>query len=310
MITQKNRPISQLKSGIFPPESLVEPARWLEAALVSGEPDFTARRPPARGLKTVKKSGGFLWIQIEYTLPFFFAVLIALNFCALIALRGFSSLWAPPPSPPQTIEEPEALIPEPFEGLSSAFLQEPELIQDLISEYYRDPLFRDLVTDFFSRITGSREIAEMILSAAETHKVPFSLAFSVAWEESRYRPKAINTYNRDGSVDRGLFQLNSRSFPKLSEADFFDPRINTRYGISHLRWCLDTGGSEIVALSMYNAGSVRVNTSGTPKMTLEYVGRVLSSRRKIDSLFEAEILQIGRENPDTQTLPLAELPTD
>jgi hypothetical protein len=302
MIPQKNRPANRLKSGFFSPEPAAEPAMWLEAALISGEAGLTARKPPVRIVKKVKKSGGFLWVRIEYTLPFFFAALLALNLCALIVLRGFSGLWTAPP-PPQIIEEPEVPMPEPFEGLSSAFLQEPEPARDLISEYYRNPLFRDLVTDFFSCIAGSREIAEMILAAAETHKVSPSLAFSVAWEESRYQPGAINTYNRDGSIDRGLFQLNSRSFPKLSEADFFDPRINTRYGIAHLRWCLDAGGSEIVALSMYNAGSVRVNAGGTPRVTLEYVGRVLNSRRKIDSLFEAEIARLDGENPDTRTVP-------
>jgi soluble lytic murein transglycosylase-like protein len=163
------------------------------------------------------------------------------------------------------------------------------------------------VTDFFSRIAGSREIAGMILDASETHKVPPSLAFAVAWEESRYRPRAVNTHNRDGSIDRGLFQLNSRSFPKLSEADFFDPRTNIRYGIAHLRWCLDTGASETVALSIYNAGSVRVNANGTPKMTLEYVGKVLGSRRKIDSFFEAEIARLDRETPPARITALAEL---
>jgi soluble lytic murein transglycosylase-like protein len=163
------------------------------------------------------------------------------------------------------------------------------------------------VIDFFSRITGSREIAEMILAAAETYKVPPTLAFAVAWEESRYRPKAINTHNRNGSIDRGLFQLNSRSFPKLSETEFFDPRINTSYGIAHLRWCLDAGGSKIVALAMYNAGSVQVNASGTPKTTLEYVGRILGSCRKIDSFFEAEIDRVNIDSFDPRIVPLGEL---
>jgi hypothetical protein len=293
MIAQKTGSINQLKREVFTPKGAAEPARRPEAALLPARPIPAARKRPAR---SPEEPGDFFQVRVEYVLPFFFAALIALNLCALIVLRGFSGFRAAPP-PPQAVSEPEILVPEPFQGLSSAFLQEPETARDPVSEYYRDPLFRDLVTDFFSRITASREIAELILSAAETHAVPLSLAFSVAWEESRYRPRAINAHNRDGSIDRGLFQLNSRSFPKLSEADFFDPRINTGYGIAHLRWCLDTGGSVIVALSMYNAGSVRVNAGGTPRATLEYAGRVLSSCRKIDSLFEAEIARIREENP-------------
>jgi hypothetical protein len=303
MIVQKNRSINQLKRGRIIPELAMEPAGRLQAVLISCEPDSAAPRPPDWGVENPR---GFLWIRFEYTLPFFIAALIALNICALISLRGFlvfqESLSLPP-----VLEEPEVLLPELFEGLSPAFLQESKPVQDLISEYYRDALSQDVVIDFFSRITGSREIAEVILAAAEAHKVPPSLAFALAWEESRYRPRAINTHNRNGSIDRGLFQLNSRSFPKLSEADFFDPRINTWYGLSHLRWCLDTGGSETVALAMYNAGTVRVNTHGTPKATLEYMGRVLNSCRKIDSFFEAEIERFNMEIPLPPIAPLGEL---
>jgi hypothetical protein len=309
MIIQKNRLIDQLKNGVFTPEAAAEPALWLEAALVSGGPDLSAPRPPARSPKKAKelrKPGGFLWVRIEYTLPFFFAALIALNLCALISLRGFTVFQAPPAPPPPVLEEPEAALPELFEGLSPAFLQEPEPVQDPISGYYRDPLSRDLVIDFFSRITGSREIAELILAAGDSRKVPPALAFAVAWEESRYRPKAVNTHNRNGSIDRGLFQLNSRSFPKLNETDFFDPRINARYGIAHLRWCLDTGGSETVALAIYNAGAVRVNTNGAPKTTLGYVERVLNSRRKIDGFFKAEIARLNGEIPGAQPAPAGE----
>jgi hypothetical protein len=300
MIARKNSLINQLKNEESP-----EPAMGLETVLVSGEPGLTARKPPDWGLKD---PGGFFWIRLEYTLPFFFAALTAINICALISLRAFPVFHAPPALPPAIImEEPEVLLPELFEGLSPAFLQEPKPAEDLISEYYRDPLSRDLVIDFFSRITGSPEIAEMILAASETHQVPPSLAFAVAWEESRYRPRAINTHNRNGSIDRGLFQLNSRSFPKLSETDFFDPRINTWYGIAHLRWCLDAGGSETVALAMYNAGAVRVNTNGTPKATLEYVGRVLGSWRRLDGFFEAEIDRLNIEIPGPPIIPLGEL---
>jgi hypothetical protein len=232
---------------------------------------------------------GIFEIKLEYVLPFFVAVLVALNLCAFITLRSFPVPQAASPVPAET----ETLQPEPFEGLSTAFLHEPEPVQDLAAEYYRDPLSRDLVTEFFSRLSGSREIAGAILDASETFNISPSLAFALSWEESRYFPRAVNRRNLNGSVDRGLFQLNNRSFPKLTEAEFFDPRINTWNGIAHLRWCLDSGGSELIALSMYNAGSGRVNADGTPKKTLEYVDRVLASRRKIDSLFEAEVPRLA-----------------
>jgi hypothetical protein len=288
-----------------------------ESASFSGRADVSSQRSPDRELRNfgkllsereLKNSGKLLWIRPEYTLPFFLAVLISLNLCALVSLWKFPIFKPPSPLQPLIeIEEPVLLLPELFEGLSPAFLQEPKPVQDLISEYYRDPLSRDMVIDFFSRITGSSEIAEIILAASETYGVPPSLAFAVAWEESRYRPRALNARNQNGSVDRGLFQLNNHSFPKLSEKDFFDPRINAQYGIAHLRWCLDAGRSETVALAMYNAGVVRVNANGTPKTTLEYVGRILNSWRKIDSFFEAEIGRFNIEIPDPPITPLGEL---
>jgi hypothetical protein len=289
----------------------MEPAVWLESALAfsqpaSSQPALPSRRLPAA--RNVENPGNFFRVRVEYTLPFFLAALIALNLCALLSLWGFPTprISPAPPSPPLA-EAPEAVLPEPFADLSPTFLQEPEPIQDLVSKYYEDPLLQDLVIDFFSRITGSRDIAELILAAAKTHKVPPSLAFAVAWEESRYRPRAINTHNRNDSIDRGLFQLNSRSFPKLSETEFFDPRINTWYGIAHLRWCLDAGGSTIVALAMYNAGLTRINSTGTPKTTLQYVERVLGACQKIDSCFKAEITRLNIETPDPPITLLTEL---
>jgi hypothetical protein len=144
------------------------------------------------------------------------------------------------------------------------------------------------VVSFFTRLCGSAELAEAILEGAALYAIPPGLSFALCWEESRYNPRAVNRLNRDGSVDRGLFQLNSGSFPKLTEYEFFNPRINAVYGMAHLRLCLDTGGSEITALAMYNAGTTRVRAGGTPRQTLDYTARVLAARRKIDRVFLEE----------------------
>jgi soluble lytic murein transglycosylase-like protein len=116
------------------------------------------------------------------------------------------------------------------------------------------------------------------------------MAFALAWEESRYTIRAVNRKNNNKSVDRGLFQLNSWSFPDLQEADFFNPDTNAYYAMAHLRWCLNTGGSEVAALAMYNAGTTRVHAGGTPKATLDYVSRILSYQQGVEALFQAECL--------------------
>ena len=82
-------------------------------------------------------------------------------------------------------------------------------------ELYRDMSTRTAVEWFYLRITGNREITNMILENADREDIPLSLAFALAYTESRYNTNALN-YNVNGSVDRGLFQLNNRSFPHLT----------------------------------------------------------------------------------------------
>ena len=171
---------------------------------------------------------------------------------------------------------------------------------DMILELYRDEVFRERVEDFFGDLTGSFELAQAVLANASRFDIPPALAFSLCWEESRYNPKAVNRKNRNLTVDRGLFQLNNASFPQLKEEQFFNPMLNSRYGLSHLRWCLDTAGTDVAALAMYNAGTGRVRSGGTPKMTLDYISRILDRERKIEAFFLAEyerITQIIEEAP-------------
>jgi len=156
---------------------------------------------------------------------------------------------------------------------------------------YRNPTTRFVVEEFYSGVTADRGVALAILAAAEAHDIPLPLAFSVAWEESKYRIRAVNHNAR--SLDRGLFQLNSRSFPHLDVEEFFNPVINARHGLSHLRFCLKEGKNEVVALAMYNAGTQRVR-AGTPYTTLHYVARALEYRRELEESFASLIEQWGR----------------
>lgn len=173
---------------------------------------------------------------------------------------------------------------------------EPE---DDIMAAYRDETLQPWVTAFFAGVvkpaeifpgTASMEMAAAILSNASAFNVSPSLAFALCWAESQFNPGAVNRTNRDGSIDRGLFQLNDRSFPKLKETDFFNPAVNAYYGMAHLRWCLDTGGSVVAGLAMYNAGTNRVTLEGAPKRTLDYVSYILEFQRKVEDTFTAHPL--------------------
>ena len=156
---------------------------------------------------------------------------------------------------------------------------------------YRNRATTAKVAEFYTELTGSTMISEPILRYAEKYNVPLSLAFSLAWVESGFSVKAVNVNHT--SVDRGLFQLNSRSFPELQEADFFDPEINTRHGLWYLSRCLEQGGNEITGLAMYNAGRNRVENGGTPLMTLAYISKILEYQEIIEGEFNQKILVTG-----------------
>ncbi|HOX33605.1 MAG TPA: transglycosylase SLT domain-containing protein [Spirochaetales bacterium] len=174
--------------------------------------------------------------------------------------------------------------------------------EDSIGAFYKDERTRAATLEFFASVTGSEPVAKFILDNAERYEVPASLAFALAYEESKFTVSAVNK-NAD-SIDRGLFQLNSKSFPKLSVQEFYDPETNAKYGLSHLQHCLRSGGNEVAALAMYNAGNGRVDRGATPRRTLDYVYRILKYQENIDSLFAAKVAAAPRRA--WPRLPLAD----
>jgi soluble lytic murein transglycosylase-like protein len=155
---------------------------------------------------------------------------------------------------------------------------------------YRNQLTRPLVERFYTQVTANVEITDAILKAADSNDVALPLAFSLAWVESSYRVRAQN-YNH-GSVDRGLYQLNSRTFPNLKEEQFFNPQTNADYALAHFRYCIEVGRNEVVALAMYNAGVDGVRR-GTPYSTLHYVAKILDEERILFDSFEQMLSDKG-----------------
>ncbi|MDX9801113.1 MAG: transglycosylase SLT domain-containing protein [Spirochaetia bacterium] len=154
-------------------------------------------------------------------------------------------------------------------------------------QMYRNIYTKKYINDFYAGITGSENYANLILQYADKNDLPYSFVFALVWNESRFINRAVN-YNKN-SVDRGLFQLNSLAFPELTEKDFFKPETNIVHGTKHLKWCLDTGGNEIVALAMYNAGRSKVERNGTPRKTLDYISGILEYQNKIEKKFKARL---------------------
>jgi hypothetical protein len=217
---------------------------------------------------------------MEFLIPLFAGVFCTLFFCVFI---GVSYGFFPKPEVDEVVNEIK-------EDHSSLFLTN-ENVPDLVLESYRNNEYKEWVVDFFSSVCKEEEIAKAILDSCDEFNVPPALAFALCWEESRFVPHAINRRNRNGSIDRGLFQLNNFSFPQLDVISYYNIQTNTRYGIGYLRDCLNYGDTEISALAMYNAGSGRVRSTGAPEVTLNYVARILENRRKIETRFHSRLLR-------------------
>ena len=149
-------------------------------------------------------------------------------------------------------------------------------------ELYREPRSRPMVESFYFQVAGDARVGSVILEEASDFDIPLPLAFALAWGESQFNVLAFN--RNPQSVDRGLFQLNSRTFPRMRVDDFYDPQTNARLGLRHLRFCLNQADSELVALAIYNAGSLKVQ-KGTPYHTLNHIARILEFRDRLEKDF-------------------------
>ena len=168
-------------------------------------------------------------------------------------------------------------------------------------QFYRNPSTRAAVEWFYLRVTGNRDVTMAVLDAANREDIPLSLAFALCYTESRFNRYAYNL-NTNGSIDRGLFQLNDRSFPHLMENDFFAADTSARVGMKHLRFCMNVAGNDLTAVAMYNAGVSRVRNDQTPASTLRYVSRIASYRANLQTSFEEEVARPFRQSNE-QIIP-------
>jgi len=228
----------------------------------------------------------FSRIKVKLLIPIFTGVSCSMLLCAIIA--DYSGLFKKTvPVTPIIEDEEDDYEEEDFSALFSL----SENIPDSILGYYRNPEYKGWVVEFFTAICSNAVIARAILDSCDEFDIPPALAFALCWEESRFNPNAINKKNRNGTVDRGLFQLNNKSFPHLDILSFYDINTNAHYGVGHLRFCMNSSVNEISALAMYNVGTGRVRSTGAPEVTLNYTSRILENRRKVENRFFSRLLK-------------------
>jgi len=163
------------------------------------------------------------------------------------------------------------------------FLLAPEShaeAEDALLALYRNDHLRPLVVDYYSRLTGDSTVALAILETCDDLDLDPSLAFALAWNESRFNPRAVN--RNPSTIDRGLFQLNSRTFSGLDHRTVFDPKANAKKGLGFYKMALERLGTEEKALGYYNSGIGLLTNRPLPQRTQTYIKKILEDRDRMD----------------------------
>lgn len=130
--------------------------------------------------------------------------------------------------------------------------------------------------------SGRGELSTLIERTARQHGVEVALVNAVVAAESAYNPKAVS---HAGAV--GLMQVmpaTAADYGVDSAEALFDPAVNVRTGVRHLKRLLDKYGNDYGrAIMAYNAGEGtmdRTNNNVTYAETLDYTAAVVGHYRR------------------------------
>ena len=105
-------------------------------------------------------------------------------------------------------------------------------ITTFLAGYAGTSLIQYLVASKGQNITDVCSTTEQkIRTAASKAGIDPNLAVKVAQCESGLNPLAVNI-NTDGSIDRGLYQINSKYHTEVTEAQAFDPDFSIQFFIT------------------------------------------------------------------------------
>ena len=154
-------------------------------------------------------------------------------------------------------------------------------INGLLLDDFSEKQVSDILS-FYTGFAKDSNIAETILEECLKKEVPVNLAFSLAWAESSFNSRAFNV-NNNGSVDRGIFQLNNSYRQQWSVDSFYNIHKNIKEGVRYLKKCLnDTNGDVAKALGAYNAGLRASMNNALPERTQRYIEKILTKEAFLD----------------------------
>jgi soluble lytic murein transglycosylase-like protein len=125
----------------------------------------------------------------------------------------------------------------------------------------------------------------LILQIATQYNIPPYFMVAIAEVESQWDVSAINV-NNDGTVDRGLMQLNSSWF---TDNRWCEPEINVKHAAMFISMLRSTGLTWWQVAVAYNCGLG--NMAEPPNSSIDYAVQVFETWASYDRGFS---LYIGR----------------
>lgn len=141
---------------------------------------------------------------------------------------------------------------------------------------------------FSLSLADNNSYDDLFLKYGSLYNLHPNLLKAIAKTESNLNPNAVNKANKNGTIDRGLMQINSIHLNDgLDAEDLFDPEINIHEGAKVLRYCIDKHGLTWQALNCYN-GKIQGN---------DYNLKVLSNLEKLNNITTKQINYASRTHP-------------
>ncbi len=116
---------------------------------------------------------------------------------------------------------------------------------------------------------------------AQRHGVPADLLYAVAKVESNLNPRAVNRshFQRTGSVDIGLMQINSRHLPTLArrgitQESLYEPCVNLDVGAWLLADLFSRRGLSWDSVGAYNAACTQLKGESCTRARATYAWKV------------------------------------
>jgi len=113
------------------------------------------------------------------------------------------------------------------------------------------------------------DFLQIFKEASIMYEVDLKLLLAVSKAESHFDPKAENK-NKDGSIDRGLMQINEwwrKELSKYTDGDvlqgLYEPEYNIKVGAWILKQCINSYGESWKAVDCYNKGAKKAQDNST-----------------------------------------------